>query len=129
MVQVSKGPIGTKGARVTSHVALPGRYVLYLPTVDQIGISKRIGNKLERQRLRESIEAFKPPQGGFIVRTMASGLTKKHLKADVGYLVKQWEDVTKRRAACARCRRCCTRTSTSSCAPRATTSPKTSTRS
>jgi ribonuclease G len=98
MVQVSKGPIGTKGARVTSHVALPGRYVLYLPTVDQIGISKRIGNKLERQRLRESIEAFKPPQGGFIVRTMASGLTKKHLKADVGYLVKQWEDVTKRKS-------------------------------
>ena len=87
MVQVSKGPIGTKGARVTSHIALPGRYVLYLPTVDQIGISKRIGNKIERQRLRESIEAFKPPHGGFIVRTLASGLTKKHLKAVVGYLV------------------------------------------
>jgi ribonuclease G len=97
MVQVSKGPIGTKGARVTSHVALPGRYVLYLPTVDQIGISKRIGNKIERQRLRESIEAFKPPQGGFIVRTMASGLTKKHLKGDVGYLVKQWEGVVQRK--------------------------------
>jgi ribonuclease G len=99
MVQVSKGPIGTKGARVTSHVALPGRYVLYLPTVDQIGISKRIGNKLERQRLRESIEAFKPPQGGFIVRTMASGLTKKQLKADVGYLVTQWEEVVRKHAA------------------------------
>ena len=98
MVQVSKGPIGTKGARVTSHIALPGRYVLYLPTVDQIGISKRIGNKIERQRLRESIEAFKPPHGGFIVRTLASGLTKKHLKADVGYLVKQWEGVAERRA-------------------------------
>lgn len=99
MVQVSKGPIGTKGARVTSHVALPGRYVLYLPTVDQIGISKRIGNKLERERLRASIEAFKPPTGGFIVRTMASGLTKKHLKADVGYLVHQWSGVAQKRAA------------------------------
>jgi ribonuclease G len=98
MAQVSKGPLGTKGARVTSHIALPGRYVLYLPTVSQIGISKRIGNKLERQRLRESIEAFKPPQGGFIVRTMASGLTKKQLKADVGYLVTQWEAVVQRRA-------------------------------
>jgi ribonuclease G len=97
MVQVSKGPIGTKGARVTSHVALPGRYVLYLPTVDQVGISKRIGSKAERQRLRESIEAFKPPQGGFIVRTMASGLTKKDLKTDVGYLVRQWEKVAERR--------------------------------
>ena len=99
MVQVSKGPIGTKGARVTSHVALPGRYVLYLPTVDQIGISKRIGNKLERERLREGIEALKPPTGGFIVRTMASGLTKKQLKADVGYLVSQWAGVAAKRAA------------------------------
>jgi ribonuclease G len=97
MVQVSKGPIGTKGARVTSHVALPGRFVVYLPTVDQIGISKRIGNDKERKRLRESIEAFKPPHGGFIVRTLASGLTKKKLKADVGYLVTQWEGVSKRR--------------------------------
>ncbi len=98
MVQVSKGPIGTKGARVTSHVALPGRYVVYLPTVDHIGISKRIGNDVERKRLRESIEAVKPPQGGFIVRTVATGLTKKQLKADVGYLVKQWEQVSKRRS-------------------------------
>ncbi|HET8932677.1 MAG TPA: Rne/Rng family ribonuclease, partial [Polyangiales bacterium] len=97
MVQVSKGPIGTKGARVTSHIALPGRYVVYLPTVDHIGISKRIGNDSERRRLRESIEAVKPPQGGFIVRTVASGLTKKQLKADVGYLVKQWDGVSHRR--------------------------------
>jgi ribonuclease G len=98
MVQVSKGPIGTKGARVTSHVALPGRYVVYLPTVDHVGISKRIGNDVERKRLREAIEAVKPPQGGFIVRTVATGLTKKQLKADVGYLVKQWEHVSKRRS-------------------------------
>jgi ribonuclease G len=98
MVQVSKGPIGTKGARVTSHIALPGRYVVYLPTVEHIGISKRIGNEMERKRLRESIEAVKPPQGGFIVRTVATGLTKKQLKADVGYLVKQWEGVSKVRS-------------------------------
>jgi ribonuclease G len=97
MVQVSKGPIGTKGARVTSHISLPGRYVVYLPTVEYIGISKRIGNEKERRRLRESIEEMKPPQGGFIVRTVASGLTKKKLKADVGYLCKQWEEIAKRR--------------------------------
>lgn len=96
MVQVSKGPIGTKGARVTSHISMPGRYVVYLPTVDHIGISKRIGNDKERKRLKETIEAFKPPQGGFIVRTVASGLTKKQLKADVGYLVRQWEEISKR---------------------------------
>jgi ribonuclease G len=97
MVQVSKGPIGTKGARVTSHISLPGRFVVYLPTVDHIGISKRIGSEKERKRLKESIEDFKPPQGGFIVRTVATGLTKKALKADVGYLVRQWEKVAAKR--------------------------------
>jgi ribonuclease G len=97
VVQVSKGPISTKGARVTSHIALPGRYVVYMPTVDHIGISKRIGNEKERKRLREAIEAFKPPQGGLIVRTVAAGLTKKQLKADVGYLVKTWEETWKKR--------------------------------
>ena len=90
IVQVSKEPIGTKGARVTSHVSLPGRYVVYMPTIDQIGISKRIGSEKERGRLREAIESIKPPTGGLIVRTVAEGLTKKQLKADVGYLVRLW---------------------------------------
>jgi ribonuclease G len=97
LVQISKEPIGTKGARVTSHISLPGRYVVYLPTVDHIGISKRIGSEKERSRLRESIEAMKPPQGGLIVRTLAEGLTKKQLKADVGYLVRLWGEVVKKR--------------------------------
>src|SRR5690349_14653404 len=79
VVQVSKGPISTKGARVTSHVALPGRYVVYMPTVDHVGISKRIGSEKERKRLREAIDAFKPPSGGLIVRTVAQGLTKREL--------------------------------------------------
>jgi ribonuclease G len=106
VVQVSKGPISTKGARVTSHVALPGRYVVYMPTVDHIGISKRIGSEKERKRLREAIEAFKPPQGGLIVRTVAQGLTKRELKADVGYLVKQWERAMKKRQAVRRAPAC-----------------------
>jgi len=97
VVQVSKGPISTKGARVTSHVAMPGRYVVYMPTVDHVGISKRIGNDKERKRLREAIDAFKPAQGGLIVRTVAQGLTKRELKADVGYLVKAWEHAAKKR--------------------------------
>ncbi|HMI86460.1 MAG TPA: Rne/Rng family ribonuclease [Polyangiaceae bacterium] len=99
IVQVSKEPIGTKGARVTSHISLPGRYVVYMPTLDQIGISKRIGSDKERARLREAIESLKPPSGGLIVRTVAEGLTKKQLKADVGYLVRLWEDVAKKRDA------------------------------
>jgi len=91
MVQVSKGPIGTKGARVTSHVALPGRYVVFMPTVEHVGVSKRIGNDRERRRLKEVIDSVKPPEGGVVVRTLAQGLTKKKLKADIGYLVQLWE--------------------------------------
>ncbi|HSN99550.1 MAG TPA: Rne/Rng family ribonuclease [Candidatus Nanopelagicales bacterium] len=97
MVQISKEPIGSKGARVTSHISLPGRYVVYLPTVDHIGISKRIGSEKERSRLRDAIESMKPPQGGLIVRTLAEGLTKKQLKADVGYLVRLWGEIAKKR--------------------------------
>src|SRR6185369_6679739 len=82
IVQISKEPIGTKGARVTSHVSLPGRYVVYLPTVDHVGTSKRIGSSRERARLREVVEQLRPPSGGLIVRTVAEGLTKKSLKAD-----------------------------------------------
>ena len=97
IVQVSKDPIGTKGARCTSHISLPGRYVVYLPTVDHVGVSKRIGSDKERARLRETIESMKPPSGGLIVRTVAEGLTKKQLKADVGYLVRLWGEVAKKR--------------------------------
>lgn len=93
VVQVSKGPISTKGARVTSHVSLPGRYAVYMPTIDHVGVSKRIGNDRERRRLREVIDSCKPPSGGLIVRTVAAGLTKGGLKADVGYLVKIWDEV------------------------------------
>lgn len=97
IVQISKEPIGTKGARVTSHVSLPGRYVVYLPTVEHVGVSKRIGSARERARLREVIDSVKPPKGGLIVRTVAEGLTKKQLKTDIGYLVKVWEDVSRKR--------------------------------
>jgi len=97
IVQISKEPIGTKGARVTSHVSLPGRYVVYLPTVEHVGVSKRIGPSRERQRLREVIDSVKPPHGGLIVRTVAEGLTKKQLKADIGYLVKLWAEIAKKR--------------------------------
>ncbi|MDX2053524.1 MAG: Rne/Rng family ribonuclease [Polyangiaceae bacterium] len=97
IVQVSKEPIGTKGARVTSHVSLPGRYAVYLPTVEHVGISRRIGSAKERERLRAVIEKMKPPSGGLIVRTVASGLTKKALKTDIGYLIQLWGEVSKRK--------------------------------
>ncbi|NOY91627.1 MAG: Rne/Rng family ribonuclease [Deltaproteobacteria bacterium] len=96
LVQVSKGPIGTKGARVTSHFTMPGRYVIYMPTVDHIGVSKRIGTDKERQRLKQVIEAIKPPGGGVVIRTLANGLTKKKLKADIGFLVNAWQAASKK---------------------------------
>jgi ribonuclease G len=96
VVQISKEPIGTKGARVTSHVSLPGRYAVYLPTVEHIGISKRIGSPRERSRLRAVIETMKPKTGGLIVRTVAEGLTKKSLKADIGYLIKLWAEISRK---------------------------------
>ena len=97
IVQITKEPIGTKGARCSSHISLPGRYVVYLPTLEHVGISKRIGSDKERARLRETIESMKPPSGGLIVRTVAEGLTKKQLKQDVGYLVRLWGEVAKNR--------------------------------
>jgi ribonuclease G len=97
IVQVTKEPIGTKGARCSSHISLPGRYVVYLPTLEHVGVSKRIGSDKERARLREAIESMKPPAGGLIVRTVAEGLTKKQLKQDVGYLVRLWGEVAKKR--------------------------------
>jgi ribonuclease G len=96
LIQITKEPIGTKGARCSSHVSLPGRYVVYLPTLEHVGVSKRIGSDKERSRLREAIEAMKPPAGGLIVRTVAEGLTKKQLKQDVGYLVHLWGEVAKK---------------------------------
>ncbi|HMJ13694.1 MAG TPA: Rne/Rng family ribonuclease, partial [Polyangiaceae bacterium] len=96
IVQISKEPIGTKGARVTSHVSLPGRYAVYLPTVEHVGVSKRIGSPRERSRLRAVIETLKPQTGGLIVRTVAEGLTKKALKADIGYLIKLWAEISRK---------------------------------
>jgi ribonuclease G len=97
IVQVSKDPIGTKGGRVTSHVSLPGRYVVYMPTIDHVGVSRRIGSVRERQRLRETIDTMRPPKGGLIVRTVAEGLTKGQLKADIAYLVRLWGEIVRKR--------------------------------
>jgi ribonuclease G len=99
IVQVSKDPIGTKGGRVTSHVSLPGRYVVYMPTIDHVGVSRRIGMVKERSRLREAIDSMRPPKGGLIVRTVAEGLTKGQLKADIGYLVRLWGEIVRKREA------------------------------
>src|SRR4030066_589858 len=73
LVQVSKEPLGTKGTRITSHPPLPGRYLVLMPTVDHVGVSRRIKDEKERRRLREIVQAIKLPSSGFIVRTAREG--------------------------------------------------------
>jgi ribonuclease G len=92
LVQIAKEPLGKKGARITSHVALPGRYLVYMPTVNHIGVSRRIASAEERSRLRRVVgEAKTPFPGGFIVRTAAEGAADEEIRADVEFLGRTWE--------------------------------------
>jgi ribonuclease G len=93
VVQVTKEPISTKGARTTRYVSLPGRHLVFMPTVDHIGISRRISSDKERRRLREIVEQMRPPGSGFIVRTVAEGVPEKDLRADMSFLIKMWNEV------------------------------------
>ncbi len=99
IVQIAKEPIGQKGARITSHVVLPGRYVVYMPTVDHIGVSRKIGTDEERQRLKRTLNQLRAESnipGGFIVRTAAGGRTTEELREDVQYLGRTWGDMRRR---------------------------------
>ena len=99
IVQIAKEPIGQKGARITSHVALPGRYIVYMPTVDHIGVSRKIGTDEERQRLKRTLHQLRAESGapgGFIVRTAANGCTIEELREDMSYLIRTWTDIRRR---------------------------------
>jgi ribonuclease G len=94
LVQISKEPLGTKGARITSHIALPGRYLVYMPTIDHIGVSRKISSEEERLRLRNIILEHKGPlTGGFIVRTAGQGRDEEELKADLKFLSTLWNEI------------------------------------
>ena len=93
LVQVSKEPIGSKGARVTSHISLPGRYLVLMPTVDHIGISRRIENEDERKRLKDVTEEIKPSGMGLIVRTACEGRDGDDLVEDMNVLLKLWAKI------------------------------------
>jgi len=95
IVQVAKEPMGTKGARLTSFVSLPGRHLVYTPTSNHIGISRRIESAQERQRLRAAVGELRPDQGGFIVRTVCEGVSKREIQRDVSFLTKLWSSVVK----------------------------------
>ena len=96
LVQIAKEPIGKKGARITSHIALPGRFLVYMPTVNHIGVSRKIASDEERQRLKRLILAEHQGSGGFIVRTAAAGATDDDLKADVHFLLNLWSEIRNR---------------------------------
>ena len=97
IVQIAKEPLGKKGARITSHVALPGRYLVYMPTLHHTGVSRKIASAEERARLRHLVNDAKGTAGGgFIVRTAASSAPPEDVRADVEFLTRTWSDIKSR---------------------------------
>jgi ribonuclease G len=93
LVQIAKEPIGTKGARITSHVSIAGRHLVLTPWATRVGVSRRIDSDRERRRLREAVERIRPKDLGFIIRTAGEGTREADLEADVRYLTKVWDDI------------------------------------
>ena len=97
LVQVSKEPMGTKGARLTSHITLPGRHLVYMPTVDHIGISRRIEDEKERMRLKKIVQDLCPPGEGFIIRTVSERAPRDKFTSEMEFLTKLWRNIQKKR--------------------------------
>jgi ribonuclease G len=94
LVQIAKEPIAKKGARITSHIALPGRYLVYMPTVHHTGVSRKIGSEEERHRLKRiALSERADAQGGFIVRTAAAGAEEQDLRNDIRFLINLWNEI------------------------------------
>src|SRR5918996_452253 len=99
LVQVAKEPLGTKGARVTSFISLPGRYLVYMPQSRHIGVSRRIRDDAERDRLRAAVRELAQQSGGFIVRTNAEGKGEDEFRNDVEFLRRLWSQIQTRYAS------------------------------
>lgn len=96
LVQVTKDPIGTKGPRVSCNVSIPGRHVVFMPNYDHVGISRKIQDEEERERLKSLLIKMKPPDGGFVARTVSQGVSDEKILQDCEYLVSLWRDIEKR---------------------------------
>jgi ribonuclease G len=96
MVQVAKAPMGTKGARITTNISLPGRFLVLMPTSDHIGISRRIEDTNERNRLKDMVESLRQNDFGYIVRTAGEGAQEEKLAYEMGFLNNLWENVQKK---------------------------------
>ena len=100
VIQVSKGPIGTKGPRVTTNISLAGRYLVLMPYTEQFGISRKIEDPKERTRLRKIVQKLSVPEGmGVIMRTVAQGTRARHFVRDLAMLLEQWDEIEARREA------------------------------
>ncbi|HEV7698893.1 MAG TPA: Rne/Rng family ribonuclease [Pyrinomonadaceae bacterium] len=99
LVQIAKEPIAKKGARITSHIAMPGRFLVYMPTIEHLGVSRKIESSNERSRLRTMLQKIRQdkdiPQGGFIVRTAGIGISEEDLRNDARFLAKTWAEAKK----------------------------------
>src|SRR5687768_14701972 len=96
IVQVVKEPLGTKGARLTSHATMPGRFLVFMPTVDHVGVSRKIDSREERSRLRGIVREFKEQHGfggGVIIRTAAGGRAKEDIVSDLSYFHRVWTEI------------------------------------
>jgi ribonuclease G len=93
IVQIAKEPMGTKGARLTSSISLPGRHLVYMPTSGHVGVSRRIGSAEERARLRAAVKELGRVQGGFIVRTACEGVSKREIQRDANFLTRLWGSI------------------------------------
>jgi len=94
LVQIAKEPIAKKGARITSHIALPGRFLVYMPTVHHTGVSRKIASEEDRQRLKRIVTSERgDAHGGFIVRTAAAGASEEELRADIRFLIGLWTEI------------------------------------
>ena len=96
LVQVVKSPMGTKGARISSHISLPGRFLVLMPTSSHIGISRRIEDTYERERLKEIVNTMRTDRLGYIVRTAAEGIAAEKLSYEMGFLNNLWRNIKKR---------------------------------
>ncbi len=98
IVQVIKDPLGTKGARLTTQVSIPSRYLVFMPFCDTLGISQKIEGEAERQRLKEVLADYKESQGGggYIARTAADGVSEEVLRADTEFLCRLWQSIQER---------------------------------
>ena len=97
LVQIAKEPIAKKGARITSHIALPGRFLVFMPTVNHVGVSRKISSDEERQRLKRILISERgEASGGFIVRTAAEGASEDELRSDLRFLIHLWEEIKQR---------------------------------